>query len=123
MIYDGEALEAIRAAASADSRYSEYAFQFVLSAVETTLGRLGERRHISGEELLEGVRDIATRQFGPMAKEVLNHWGVYTTLDVGHLVFTLIGAGLLEADSNDSLEDFEDVYDFKTVFEDDYYGG
>lgn len=123
MMHNGEILAKIRALAEADSTYSEYAFQFVLSAVEDTLAGIGERRHISGVELLVGVRWIATRQFGPMAKEVLNHWGVYTTLDIGQIVFSLIGAGLLEADSNDSMEDFDDIYDFKTVFEDEYYGG
>lgn len=123
MIYDGETLKAIESAAGADPRYSTYALQFVLSSVEATLMKIGEKRHISGEELLEGVRDIAIRQFGPMAKEVLNHWGVYTTLDIGHIVFALVEAGLLEADRSDSLEDFEGVYDFKKVFEDDYYRG
>ncbi|MDD3643267.1 MAG: hypothetical protein PHQ19_07400 [Candidatus Krumholzibacteria bacterium] len=123
MIFDNDTSSAIRAAAEADSRYSEYAYEFVLSAVESTLTGIGERRHISGEELLEGVRDITTRQFGPMAKEVLNHWGVFTTLDLGHIIFSLIRAGLLEAASGDSLDDFDGVYDFKTVFEDDYYSG
>jgi uncharacterized repeat protein (TIGR04138 family) len=123
MIFDGETLDAIRTAAESEERYSEYAFQFVLASVETMLSGLGERRHISGEELLEGIRQIATRQFGPMAKEVLNHWEVFTTRDLGNIVFSLIGAGLLEADSKDAIEDFDDIYDFKTVFEDDYYDG
>lgn len=123
MAFDGETIKAINAAAGADQRYSAYAYQFVLSAVEEILDGIGERRHISARELLGGLRGGATRQFGPMAKEVLNHWGVHTTLDIGHIVFSLIGAGLLEAGDGDSLEDFDGVFDFKTVFEDDYFGG
>ena len=123
MRHDSDTWATVEALARSDGRYSEYAFLLVLSSVEMQIRMIGEKRHISGEELLEGVRVMATRQYGPMAKEVLNHWGVYSTRDIGMIVFALIDAGLLEAGDDDSLEHFEDGYDFKRVFEDDYYRG
>jgi uncharacterized repeat protein (TIGR04138 family) len=109
-------------AAAADGRYEKYAWRFVLSGVESTIDLFRAEGHISGEQLLEGLRTIASRQFGPMAKEVLNHWGVYTTRDLGNIVFGLIEAGLLLGSDEDSIEDFDDVFDFRQVFEEDYFG-
>jgi uncharacterized repeat protein (TIGR04138 family) len=109
-------------AAAADGRYEKFAWRFVLSGVESTIEMFNEKDHISGERLLEGLRILASRQFGPMAKEVLNHWGVYTTRDLGNIVFGLISADLLEKDEKDFIEDFDDVFDFQKVFEEDYFG-
>lgn len=108
--------------ARADGRYEKYAWRFVLSGVESTMEMFSVSGHISGEVLLEGLRVVASRQFGPMAKEVLNHWGIYNTRDIGNIVFGLIEAKLLEHSEEDSIEDFDDVFDFKKVFEEDYYG-
>jgi uncharacterized repeat protein (TIGR04138 family) len=120
--HDVDKWRAIDEAATADGRYETYAWRFVLSAVESTITMLGEIRHISPEELLEGLKYTASRQFGPMAKEVLNHWGIYNTRDIGNIVFGLIDAGLMHRSEEDSIEDFDDVYDFRQVFEEDYFG-
>jgi uncharacterized repeat protein (TIGR04138 family) len=111
----------IETLAKEGGRYSEFAYNFVLASVETSITMTGENRHISGEELLEGIRLVAARQFGPMAKEVLNFWGVYTTRDIGNIVFELIRVGLLKGSEKDSLEDFDDVFDFRKVFEQEYF--
>ena len=122
MRHDSQKWSEVDAAAAADGRYEKYAWRFVLSGVESTVDMMRADGHISGEDLLEGLKVIATRQFGPMAKEVLNHWGVYTTRDLGNIVFGLIGAGLLLGSEKDSIEDFDDVFDFRRVFEEDYFG-
>jgi len=121
MRHDQDTLEAIQALAGIEGKYSEQAYNFVLSSVEATLSMTGEVRHVSAEELLEGMRVSAVRQFGPMSKEVLNHWGIYTTRDIGNIVFELIGAGLLVKGEGDSIEEFDSVYDFRKVFEEEYY--
>jgi len=97
------------------------AYFFVLEALERVLGTMGERRHISGGQLLKGIRDLARERFGPMAKDVLNEWGVFTTLDFGHAVFDLVEARLLSKTEEDSLSDFSDQFDFEQVFEVDYF--
>jgi uncharacterized repeat protein (TIGR04138 family) len=105
-----------------DPRYKANAYSFVMAAVEQTIDSLSEMRHISGRELLEGIRKSAKQQFGPMAKEVFNFWGLHTTEDFGHIVFNLVDVGLLSKTDEDSIEDFMDIYDFTKVFEEEYYG-
>jgi uncharacterized repeat protein (TIGR04138 family) len=113
----------IEAVAVAGGRFRAEAYHFVWEALGRTLALSGERRHISGAELLEGIRDLAQERFGPMAKDVLNAWGVVATIDFGHIVFDLVDADLLRKTPEDSLADFESRFDFQRVFEDDYFRG
>jgi uncharacterized repeat protein (TIGR04138 family) len=106
-----------------DNRYRAHAYSFVMAAVEYTISLLPEPRHVSAEELLEGLRRYAIEEFGPMAKQVFNHWGVVSTEDFGNIVYNLIDQGLLSRTEEDRLEDFSGVYDFEKVFEEDYYRG
>jgi uncharacterized repeat protein (TIGR04138 family) len=101
-------------------RYNERAYIFVLSALNFVLQRLPEPRHISGRELAEGVRDLALEQFGPMARSVLEHWGIEGTADVGDIVFVLVEHGVLTKQDEDTRADFEDVYDFDDAFDAQY---
>jgi uncharacterized repeat protein (TIGR04138 family) len=111
-------VEAIR---SRDRRYHTDAYLFVIDAVESALVELGAMRHISGKELCDGIRRLGGARFGPMAKEVLNFWGVRATEDIGNIVFNLVDAGLLLTTESDRIDDFIDVYDFDEAFERDYY--
>ncbi len=85
--------------------------------------RLEEPRHISGQELAEGCRDLALEQFGPMARTVLEHWGIHSTEDMGEIVFALIECRVLVKQDSDSREDFQAVFDFDEVFDRDYPWG
>jgi uncharacterized repeat protein (TIGR04138 family) len=104
-----------------DRRYKANAYSFVMAALEHTVAGLPEARHVSGRELLAGIRDTALEQFGPMAKEVFNFWGVGATEDFGNIVFNLVETGLLSKTDGDTIEDFIDIYDFETVFEEEYF--
>ena len=104
-----------------DERYSPEAYLLVIGAVESVLSRIPEMRHISGRELCDGIRALAVAKFGPMAKEVLNFWGVRSTVDFGNIVFNLVDAGLLLKTEEDCIDDFLGVYDFTDVFELDYF--
>ena len=103
-----------------ERRYDERAYLFVLAALEFCQQRLPERRHISGQELAEGCRDLALERFGVMSKLVLDHWGIRATADIGHIVFALVDLGMLLSQPGDSREDFENVFDFDRAFERDY---
>jgi uncharacterized repeat protein (TIGR04138 family) len=105
----------------ADDRYKANAYIFVIIAVERAVSSLPEPRHISGGELLRGIADYATEQFGPMAKQVFNFWGIKESLDFGNIVFNLTDKGLLLKTDEDTIDDFRDGFDFKKVFEDDYF--
>lgn len=100
-----------------DPRYKSEAYLFLMAALNFTVSRLEKPRHVTGQELLDGIRRYAIEQFGPLARTVLEHWGVYATEDFGNMVFNMIDAKLLSKTEEDSIEDFKDIYDFKSVFD------
>jgi len=106
----------LQEAVAKDPRYKPEAYIFVHDALGHTWARLDERRHVTGRELLEGIKDLALKRYGRMAKAVLNSWGVKTTDDFGAIVFSLVDAGLLSKTPEDRVEDFHGVYDFDEVF-------
>lgn len=99
-----------------DPRYKAEAYVFVHDALGYTWQRLDQRRHVTGGELLVGIKDLALKRYGRMAKAVFNSWGVKATDDFGNLVFNLVDAGLLSKTEEDHIEDFHTVYDFDDAF-------
>jgi len=71
---------------------------------------------VAGPELLEGIRQYALKEFGPMVVTVLSYWGIHSCEDVGYMVFNLIGAGIFGKTEEDSIEDFKNVFNFQEVF-------
>lgn len=106
-----------------DPRYPEKAYVFLLLALQRVIGRLPEPRHVSGRELALGCRELALELYGPMARTVLDHWGIRGTGAFGDLVFNLLEIGVLSKTEEDSRGDFEDVFDFAEAFERDYRWG
>lgn len=111
-----EYLKQIEAIVDKDPAYKFEAYTFVLAALHDTVTRLKKPRHITGGELLDGIRKYALKQFGPMARTVFNYWGVRETLDFGKIVFALIDARLLSKLPEDKLEDFANRYKFDDAF-------
>ena len=111
-----------------DPRYAYEAYEFLFEALQHTQHRLGrvppddaapdEDYHVSGPELLHGVRELALREFGLMARTVFRLWGIDATADVGELVFNLIDAGLMSRTPDDHRRDFVDVYDLDEALSD-----
>ena len=101
-------------------RFHERSYLFVLQALHHVIQSLDEPRHISGRELTEGVRELALGRFGPMARTVLEHWGIHSTEDVGGVVFAMVEQGILIKQDGDQPEDFADVFDFEEAFEANY---
>lgn len=95
-----------------DKRYKADAYEFVLRALWFTQKKLKKQGHISGKELLYGVRDFVLDQYGPMAKTVLKHWGIKATEDIGEIVFNMVENGLLSKTDEDRRDDFKNVYNF-----------
>lgn len=100
--------------------YKFEAYSFILAALHHTVSKLSKARHVTGRELLEGIREYALEQYGPMAKSVLDYWGIRKTEDFGKIVFALVEAGVLRKQPEDKLEDFRDVYDFEEAFQKGY---
>ena len=104
-------------------RYADKAFYFVLDALHRHLHALSAPRHVTGEELAESARRVALDRFGPLARTVLEHWGVHSTSDIGEIVFLLVDHGVLTKQESDSLADFEGLYSFEQAFESEYPWG
>lgn len=99
-----------------DARYTAEAYLFVREGLDHTVRRLEKPRHVSGEELLDGMREYALQEFGPVAKRVLSEWGINECVDFGHVVFNLVEEGLLGKTDQDSITDFMNGYDFHEAF-------
>ena len=107
-----------------DPRFALEAYEFVFEALDythQTLGRPsadpvsgdepGPEHHLTGQELVFGIRDLALREFGRMARVVFRMWGVNRTGDLGEIVFNLIDAGMLNKTDSDQRSDFHDLFD------------
>ncbi len=95
-----------------DNRYAIEAYLFVFEALAYTRQRLNRDTHVSGRELLSGIVELAHQHYGLMAITVFKHWGVTKTVDFGHIVFNLVNAELLRKTEEDSIADFDNVFDF-----------
>jgi uncharacterized repeat protein (TIGR04138 family) len=104
-----------------DGHYSAGALKFVYEGLGYTLKEItAEPHHVSGQILCEGLRRLAIEKYGRLAMLVLNTWGVRTTRDFGEIVYLMIDNEWMTAQPNDSIDDFNNVYDFRTVFKDQF---
>jgi uncharacterized repeat protein (TIGR04138 family) len=119
----GEVVDAIR---NEDPRYERRAYFFLRDALDHTVkavrkaeAKAGKSRgtsHVSGQELVEGIREYALQQFGPMTFHVLTQWGITRCGDFGEMVYQLIGHGVFSKTDADRKEDFAELYDFESAF-------
>lgn len=109
-----------------DGRYSPEAYRFLFEALETVVQDLGREsaeglaRHVSGGELLEGLKRRARRQFGPLAAQVWRSWGIRESVDWGRIVFLLVDKQMLRRQDEDSIDDFRVDFDFDRYFITEY---
>jgi len=130
-----------------DTRYHRDAYQFLREALDYTQKKAGkeyrvpgetregatledlkatvakdgeDQKHVSGHELLEGIRDYALKEFGPMVTTVFEEWGIRSCKDFGEMVFLLVDHRILRKTDKDSHADFENGYDFHEAFRKPY---
>lgn len=104
-----------------DARYHRDAYLFVREALDFTQKlavkeNRGQLRHVTGQELLDGIRQLALAQFGPMTVTVFEEWGIRQCRDFGEIVFAMVDIGLLAKTREDRIEDFASGYDFADAF-------
>lgn len=100
-----------------DPRYARDAYYLIMEALSFTCRGLEREGHVSGRELLDGLRKCVLNDYGPMARHVLSEWGIECCEDVGNIVFNLVNHSLLRKTEEDSVEDFAGGYDFGEAFE------
>jgi uncharacterized repeat protein (TIGR04138 family) len=113
--------EAVEQILARDPRFSRDTYAFVREALDFTqkiIGRenRGPIRHITGQELLDGIRQFALKEFGPMAVTVFEEWGVKNCRDFGEIVFNMVEISLLAKTEKDTRDDFQNGYDFTDAF-------
>lgn len=122
--------EALDQLLTREKRYPKEAYQFVKDALDHTRKLLDrehketrvvkrqtiEEQHVTGQQLLEGVRDLALESFGPMAMTVFEEWGIHSCRDFGEIVFIMVEHKVLRKTESDSRADFEKGYDFFETF-------
>jgi uncharacterized repeat protein (TIGR04138 family) len=113
--------EALDSIVASDPRYQRDAYVFLRDALDFTTKQQKKVkgvsvRHVTGPELLDGVRRYALKEFGPMVMTVFENWGIRSCEDIGNIVFNLIGAGVFGKTEEDSIEHFKNVYDFEEAF-------
>lgn len=113
--------EALDQVVAADPRYDREAYLFLQDALDFTMKSRKKQktdlsRHVTGQELLAGVRDFALREYGPMVPMVFETWGIGRCEDFGEMVFNLIRAGIFGKTDTDTIDDFRSGYDFQEAF-------
>ena len=107
--------------AKEDGRFNAPAIRFVYQGLDYSAKNVAAKpKHVSGQTLCEGLKRLALEKWGRLALMVLNTWGIETTRDFGEIVWLLIRHDLMSAQPTDLIDDFNDVYDFKTVFKDQF---
>ena len=112
-----------------DTRYPREAYYFVREALDVAQRKFAKSggksakdkpAHVSGQQLLEGIRAHALEQFGPLTLMVLEEWGIHRGEDFGEIVFNMVESSLLGKTENDSRDDFKGGYDFFEAFRKPY---
>lgn len=124
MMEDLDFSEVIDLIRKEDNRYEKSAYFFLRSALDYTVKKVRKQHavdpsrssHVTGQELLEGIRDYAIDQFGPLAYTVLQEWNVRRCSDFGEMVYNLIEFGVFSKTDEDRKEDFADIYSFEDAF-------
>jgi uncharacterized repeat protein (TIGR04138 family) len=108
--------------------YPMAAYEFVHRGLGYTVNRIygpaksvRASRHVTGQQLCHGLRELATNQWGFLAKTVLARWNITSTADFGEIVFSMARQKVMSTTPDDSIEDFRDVFDFAKAFESNYH--
>jgi uncharacterized repeat protein (TIGR04138 family) len=113
--------ETVRTICSKDRRYPPEAYVFVREALDYTTKALNkpsenQKKHVTGAELLNGIREFSLQELGPMAITAFKIWGIGKTEDFGEIVFNMVESGLLGKTDTDKRDDFAKGYDFFNNF-------
>jgi uncharacterized repeat protein (TIGR04138 family) len=109
---------------AARTPYPLDAFHFVRRGLDYTVHRIHKhpeklpehRRHVTGRQLSQGLRDFAVDQYGLLARTVLERWRIHRTEDFGRIVFAMVEGGLMQATPSDTVRDFDSVFRFDEAF-------
>ena len=112
--------DALNSIQSRDPRYGRESYFFLRDALDYTIKVRKKNKdgtsHVTGAQLLDGIRQFALKEFGPMVPTVFAYWGISRCEDFGMMVFNLIEVGIFGKSDQDSLDDFKGCYTFHDAF-------
>ena len=115
-----EFAEALDVILADDARYPRDAYHFLRESLDFTFKARKKAKeqatHVSGQQLLEGIRQYALKQYGPMVTVVFDYWRLRRCEDFGEMVFNLVRVGVFGKTERDSMEDFKGAYTFHDAF-------
>jgi uncharacterized repeat protein (TIGR04138 family) len=101
-----------------NDRYDRKAYLFVRDSLRLTVESAikgGHPSDVQATDVLNGLRESAVEQFGPMAKFVLEEWGIHSCQDFGEILFNLAEAGFLANSAKGCRTAFGNGFDFDTA--------
>ena len=104
-----------------EPRFTKDAYFFLKEALDRTVTERQNNdpnvaHHVTAQELLQGFKEFALEEFGPMAATLLAEWGVTSSSDIGTMVFALIEEGIFGKQESDERSDFDEGFDFHQCF-------
>ncbi|MFD2158652.1 Minf_1886 family protein [Rubritalea tangerina] len=104
-----------------DQRFSPDAYLFLKQALDHTVEEHTKTdpdmsQHVTAKELLLGFKELALKEFGPMASTLFSEWGLSQCSDIGDMVFNLIEEGMFGKQDSDKRSDFVELYAFHDAF-------
>jgi len=113
--------EALDIIIAQDPRFDREAYVFLRDALDFTIKQLKKNkedvsRHVTPMQLLDGVRQFAIKEFGPMVLTVFSYWRIRHCEDIGEMVFNLIKIGIFGKTETDTIDQFRNCYDFDEAF-------
>ena len=115
--------KSLQAIINEDGRFHIQAVHFLREGLDFSIKKYfpdnngTEPTHVSGYQLCIGLRELAIKRWGYMARFVLNYWNIMTTRDFGEIVYLLIKYEYMRQNENDTIEDFDNIYDFTEAFD------
>lgn len=110
------------------SRYDDYApdaYDFLRQALDHSAQQFRQNSkssHLTAEELYLGVCSLALEEYGPLAKSVLEYWGITCSEDVGEIVFRLVEAGVFGKQEDDNISQFKKLPSMASILDAPYTG-
>lgn len=98
--------------------FQREAYYFLNNALGKALAPKNEKQknkpqeHIRANTLVYALKDLALEEYGPLAKLVLENWGIKNTSDIGTIVYLLIEEGIWSKTEEDKQSDFDGIMDF-----------
>ena len=104
--------DAVQAIMSKHGEYAPDSYDFARKALDFTTERMNKSEdspHLSAREFYMGACAYALEEYGPLAADVMEFWGVSSSRDFGNIVYHLIEAGIFGKQKDDSPEQFNDL--------------